>query len=92
MTDLVLEHLRRIQSRLDGIEKEITGLKAVISSHEVMASLLKNDVRRESDILSLEQRIARVERRVRRAKVTYSYPSHSPPGDGTLRLDPLPAR
>jgi len=65
MADLVLEHLKRIQSRLDGIEREITGLKAaVISSHEVMASFLKNDVRRASDIFSLEQRIARIERRL----------------------------
>jgi predicted nucleic acid-binding Zn-ribbon protein len=64
MTDLVLEHLKRIQSRLDNIEREITGLKAaVISSHEVMAAFLKNDVRREGDIFSLEQRIARIERR-----------------------------
>jgi hypothetical protein len=65
MSDLVLEHLKRIQSCLDGIEKEVTGLKAaVISSHEVMASFLKNDVRREGDIFSLEQRISRIERRL----------------------------
>jgi predicted nucleic acid-binding Zn-ribbon protein len=65
MSDLVLEHLKRIQTRLDHIERELTGLKAaVISSHEVMASFLKNDVRRESDIFSLEQRIARIERRL----------------------------
>jgi predicted nucleic acid-binding Zn-ribbon protein len=63
--NLVLEHLKRIQARLDNIEREITGLKsAVISSHEVMASFLKNDVRREGDIFSLEQRIARIERRL----------------------------
>lgn len=65
MTDLVLEHLKRIQVRLDKIESDLTGLKAaVISSHDVMASFLKNDVRRESDIFSLEQRIARIERRL----------------------------
>jgi predicted nucleic acid-binding Zn-ribbon protein len=65
MTDIVLEHLKRIQVRLDKIESELTGLKAaVISSHEVMASFLKNDVRREADIFGLEQRIARIERRL----------------------------
>jgi len=38
MTDLVLEHLKRIETRLDSIEREITGLKsALISSHEMMA-------------------------------------------------------
>ena len=55
MTDIVLEPLKRIQSRLDSIEKEIVGLKsAVISSHEIMASFMKNDVRREGDIFGCD--------------------------------------
>jgi hypothetical protein len=65
MTDLVLEHLKRIQTRLDSIEREITGLKsAVISSHEIMAAFMKSDTRREGEVFSLEQRIAKIERRL----------------------------
>jgi hypothetical protein len=65
MTDLVLEHLKRIQARLDGVERELVSLKsAVISSHDIMASFMKNDVRREGDLFGLEQRIVRIERRL----------------------------
>lgn len=47
MGDLVLEHLKRIQARLDSMEREIIGLKsAVIASREIMASFLKNDAQR----------------------------------------------
>jgi hypothetical protein len=65
MADLVLEHLKRIQTRLDSIEKEIVSLKgSVISSHDIMASFMKNDVRREGDLFGLEQRISRIEKRL----------------------------
>ncbi|MBV8774746.1 MAG: hypothetical protein JO166_20795 [Deltaproteobacteria bacterium] len=63
--ELLFEHLKRIQGRLDNIEREIVGLKsAVISSHEVMAAFMKNDTRREGEIFALEQRMAKIERRL----------------------------
>ena len=63
--ELILEHLKRIQARLDNIEKEITGLKsAVISSHEIMAAFMKSDARREGEVFGLEQRIDKIERRL----------------------------
>ena len=63
--ELLLEHLKRIQSRLDNIEREIVGLKqSVISSHEVMAAFMKSDTRREGEVFSLEQRVAKIERRL----------------------------
>ncbi|MGD0939676.1 MAG: hypothetical protein ABR905_08175 [Terracidiphilus sp.] len=55
--------MKRIQSRLDDIEREIIGLKAaVFSSHRVMESFLKNDMHHEGDIFSPEQRIDRIDR------------------------------
>jgi hypothetical protein len=37
---------------------------AVISSHEIMAAFMKGDARREGEVFSLEQRIAKIERRL----------------------------
>jgi hypothetical protein len=63
--NLVLEHLKRIQTRLDTIERALSELKAEsVSTRAIFAEFMRTDVRREGAYLELERRIARIEMRL----------------------------
>ena len=65
MSDLVLEHLKRLQTGMTRVEDSLRDIKAeIITVKDIMGSLIRSDARRDGDISQLEQRIERIERRL----------------------------
>jgi hypothetical protein len=65
MSDLVLEHLKPIQSDVSEIKQTMRDLKLeMISTREILGSLISSDARRDGDIANLALRLSRVEQRL----------------------------
>jgi len=65
INDLVLEHLKRIQSDLTEVKRDVREVKSeVVSLRTIMGEFIKTDARREGSIASLELRVERIERRL----------------------------
>jgi hypothetical protein len=62
---LVLELLKKLSTRFENLEREQISTRLSIQSlKETMAAFLTSEVRKDSDVLSLEQRVMRIERRL----------------------------
>jgi hypothetical protein len=65
MADLVLEHLKRIQTDISDIKTDVRDLKAeAISTRILMGELLSTAARRDGDFESIKRRIERIETRL----------------------------
>ena len=71
-TNLVLEHLKKIQAGMADIRSTMTDMRRdtremkaeIISLRTIMGEFIKTDARRETDILGLHMRIERIEARL----------------------------
>lgn len=75
MSDLVLEHLRHIRSRVDSIDDKLTDVQSRMQSLESSMLLVKREVSHGDETsvrqqVSLDRLVARVERIERRLELT----------------------
>ena len=62
---LLLEHLKRIQTELSEVKRDVRDVKSeIVSLRTIMGEFLKADARREGSIATLELRVERIERRL----------------------------
>ncbi|HTV54287.1 MAG TPA: hypothetical protein VMI06_05165 [Terriglobia bacterium] len=65
MTDLVLEHLKRIQADMAEMKRDIRELKGTCSTTlGIVGELVKSEAREQARFSELEVRIERIERRL----------------------------
>jgi hypothetical protein len=64
-TDIVLEHLKRIQADLTDLKRDMRSVKYDINSlRTIMGEFIKTDAHRDTDYLDLTGRVERIERRL----------------------------
>ena len=69
--DLVLEHLRRIDHKVDGVREDLQSLGMRMSAVERhLAGLVTSDVDKSGEIDRLKRRVDRIERRLELSETT----------------------
>jgi hypothetical protein len=65
MSDLVLEHLKRIQADITDLKHGQRDIKTeIVAVKDIIGALIRSDARRDGDIAQIEDRIERIERRL----------------------------